>query len=122
MDRSAHPPVVSYVHHVFDDWLGDAPLESFPVFIVTEQARRALVAAGVTGADFGALEVGTSGLFDDIHPGRTLPEFAWLRVVGQAAKDDFGLHTDHRLVISERALNMLRGLGLEHASVEPLGP
>ena len=34
MDRSVHPPIVSKLHYQMEGWLGDALLESFPVFIV----------------------------------------------------------------------------------------
>jgi hypothetical protein len=45
----------------------------------------------------------------------------WLQVTGRAGRDDFGLAADLRLVISERALDVLKGLQLDDALIEPFG-
>jgi hypothetical protein len=118
MDVSVHPPIVSHLHYEFADWLGDVLLESFPAFIVTEHAMNKLMESRVTGAHFAEAEVTTTYPFDEIHPGRQLPKFAWLQVTGRAGRDDFGLGADLRLVISERALDILKRLQLAHAVIE----
>jgi hypothetical protein len=119
MDRSVHPPIVSRLHYVFDGWLGDVLLTSFPCFIVTEGAKNKLMESGVTGVHFADVEITTSELFREIYPGRKLPRFAWLQVTGRAGQDDFGLVANKRLVVSERALDALKGLQLIHALIEP---
>jgi hypothetical protein len=119
MDRSVHPPIVSRLHYEFSDWLGDVLLTSFPCFIVTEDAMNELVKRGVTGARFADVEVTTTYPFDEIHPGRKLPKFVWLQVTGRAGHDDFGLARKIRLVVSERALDILKGLQLNHAEIAP---
>ena len=63
MNRSVHPPIVIQLHYELEGWLGDAILESFPVFIVTEQAKCALTQAGITGADFDTVDVTTGDQF-----------------------------------------------------------
>lgn len=118
MDRSVHPPVVTRLHYQFDGWLGDALVESFPAFIVTEAASEALIAAGLTGVEFSEAEIATTETFREFYPGRDLPSFVWLKPVGQAARDDFGTAADGRLVVSQRALDVLRECGLDHAVVE----
>jgi hypothetical protein len=120
MDRSVHPPVVSKLHYHFDGWLGDVLLESFPSFIVTEYAKPELESAGLTGAQFDDVEVTTSDQFKEIYPGRQLPKFVWLRVVGKPGQEDFGSAPDGRLVVSERALEVLQGLGIPNALVTPI--
>jgi hypothetical protein len=119
MDRSVHPPIVSRLHYEFDGWLGDVLLASFPCFIVTEDAKSKLMESGVTGVRFADAETTTSELFREIYPGRKLPRFAWLQVTGRAGQDDFGLVANKRLVISERALDVLKGLQLNDALIEP---
>jgi hypothetical protein len=119
LDTSVHPPLIGRLHYRFDGWLGDVLLESFPSFIVTENAKNKLVEGGATGVRFDRVEVTTSDLFEEIYPGRKLPKFAWLQVIGQPGKDDFGVAADHRLVMSERALDMLKRLQLSHALIEP---
>lgn len=102
-----------------EGWLGDAILESFPSFIVTEEAKRGLLASGVTGAIFADVEVTMTDNFKELYPNRNLPKFAWLKPEGAAGYSDFGTSCDGRLVVSERALNVLRQFGTAHASVEP---
>ncbi|HEY6259210.1 MAG TPA: hypothetical protein VIY51_25815, partial [Xanthobacteraceae bacterium] len=111
--------VVIHLHYQFDGWLGDVLLTSFPSFIVTEDAKNKLLKSGVTGVRFDEVEVTTSDVFEEIYPGRRLPRFAWLQVVGRPGQDDFGIAANRRLVMSERALDLLKELQLSHAQIEP---
>ncbi len=117
-DRSVHPPILSKLHYEFDGWLGDVLLTSFPVFIIAESAKKKLEAIGATGVKFDEVEVSTSEQFRDIYPDRKLPKFVWLKADGKAGHDDFGIAPICRLVISKRALDVLRSLGISHARVE----
>lgn len=98
---------------------GRAILESFPAFIVTEEAKQGLLESRVTGVDFAEAEVTTTDTFRELYPRRDVPSFHWLKPQGTAGQDDFGTASDGRLVISERALNVLRRFGAENALVEP---
>src|ERR1700730_5235489 len=117
VDRSVHPPIVTKLQYHFDGWLGDALLESFPCFIVTESAKQRIESARLTGTTFAPVEVTTSECFEELHPNKKLPTFAWLTVHGKRGSDDFGLTSDATLVVSERALGLLRQLGIPNASV-----
>jgi hypothetical protein len=119
MDRSVHPPIVSRLHYEFTTWLGDVLLEGFPAFIVTEDAMNKLMESRATGARYADVEITTTYPFREFHPDMQLPRFAWLQVTGRAGHDDFGLAADHRLVISERALEVLTGIQFIHAMIEP---
>ena len=94
-------------------------LESRPCFIVTEAAKKKLQSVGATGIKFDKVEVTISTFFQDRYPNRQLPKFVWLQIDGKPGQDDFGIAQDLRLVISERALGLLRGLGLSNALVTP---
>jgi len=118
MDPSVHPPIVTRLHYEFDGWLGDALLESFPCWIVTMAAKDRIRSLRLTGVDFADVEVTTSGEFQDFYPNRQLPKFCWLQVKGEAGHDNFGIADDHRLVVSERALEALKDLGIARAVVE----
>jgi hypothetical protein len=123
MDRSVHPPIVSKLHYEFDGWLGDVLLESFPCFVVTLEAQRALESLGAIGIEFDSVEVSTSEQFEIFYPSLKLPPFVWMKVHGEPGRDDFGLGQDLILVISERALDALSALGIAHATTEPFpGP
>jgi hypothetical protein len=120
MDRSVHPPIVSRLHYVFAGWSGDVLLTSFPCFIVTEDAMNKLMESdATTGARFADVEITTAYPFREFHPDMKLPKFVWLQVTGRAGQDDFGLVANKRLVISEHALDVLKGLQLTDALIEP---
>jgi hypothetical protein len=73
-----------------------------------------------TGARSADVEITTTYPFREFQADTKLPKFVWLQVTG-AGHDDFGLAADLRLVISERALDVLKGLQLNHALIEPFG-
>jgi hypothetical protein len=118
-DRSVHPPVVTKLHYQFDGWLGDVLLEAFPCWIVTTAAAERIKEAGLTGVRFDEVQVTTSEEFEEIFPDVKLPEFVWLKVESTAGRSDFGVAQNLILVVSERALKLLQGLGIAHADVEP---
>ena len=120
MDRSVHPLVVSRLHYEMDGWLGDAILESFPCFIVTEDAKRQLQAIGATGANFEDVRITRSSQFRELYPNRELPTFYWLKVSGRVGEDDVGTAADGRLVVSDRVLKALQGVGVDNALIKPL--
>jgi hypothetical protein len=41
----------------------------------------------------------------------------WLKVLGEAGKDDFGISRDNQLIVSERALEILKPFGLSHCDM-----
>jgi hypothetical protein len=121
LDTTVHPPIVHSLQYVFDDWLGDQLLETFPCFIVTEAVADAIKEAGLSGCGFGLVDVKKSDVFEELNPGGVLPEFVWLKVCGVAGVSDFGLTEDHRLVISEVANKLLKSFGLENADFREFG-
>ena len=119
VDTSVHPPVVTSLDYQFDGWLGDELLESFPCFLVTVPVGVALEAAALTGFTLAECTVSRSEQFEELHPGTALPEFRWLQVTGEAGVEDVGMSTDHCLVVSARAHEVLSGFRLEACDVEP---
>jgi len=120
MDCSVHPPIVKGLHYQFEGWLGDAILESFPAFIVTEEAKESLLAMGATGATFDDVDVTITDQFEELYPNRKLPPFTWLKPEGKAGQDDIGAAADGRIVVSQRVLEVLCNLGIPNALVEAL--
>lgn len=117
LDASVHPPVVTKLHYEFSGWLGDEVLESFPCFIVSYSVRDILTRIGATGIEFDGVKVTTSREFRDIYPNLNLPQFVWLKVTGTAGRDDFGIASDLRLVVSERIVGSLPLSTIAHAEV-----
>ena len=109
----------------------DVLIEGFPCWIVTVPAMEQIKAAKLTGVSFKDVEISTSEQFKDLHRTRRLPAFVRLEVNGRPGHDDFGFNksfpitgmeklVDARrftLVISERAIKILKALGISHASV-----
>lgn len=118
-DRSTVPVTVKHLHYEFDGWLGDVLLESTPCFIVTDEAEAAIRKAKLSGAGFAAMEASVSDTFRDTHSDRALPKFQRLTPLGTPGVDDFALAADLRLVLSEKAIGVLKELGLNHAEFSP---
>jgi hypothetical protein len=57
-----------------------------------------------------------------MYPGQHPPKFAWLKITGVAGVDDFGIASDCRLIVSEKALLVLQPHRLDHCEVEEYGP
>ncbi len=121
MDTSVHPQIVSMLVYEFSGWLGDCLLESFPAFIITQEAAGEPSEWGATGAVFDEVKIVLGDVFQELYPDRSLPSFFWLKPTGTAGKDDFGLSEGHELVVSDGALDILKGCTLNHCDIEPNG-
>lgn len=111
------PVVVHRLHYQFDGWLGDALLETTPCYIVATQLAEDIKRSGLTGASFAEVEISRSEQFEQFYPDRPLPDFVWLKPLGKAETDDFGVSLDLRLIVSEKALSVLRSHGITHAQI-----
>lgn len=111
------PTTVHKLHYVFDGWLGDELLESTPCFIVTRRLADQIVEARLTGCECRHLEVSVSEECREFPSALELPEFVWLHIDGIAGVDDFGITHDYHLVVSERALGVIKSRQLEHCDV-----
>jgi hypothetical protein len=56
--------------------------------------------------------------FNEAVGSKSLPPFFWLKIDGVAGSDDFDIAKDLRLVLSERALNAFRAVGINNVLVE----
>ncbi len=117
LDTSTFPPKVHKLEYIFDGWLGDAILESFPCFLLRKDAADAWVASGVNGFDLDIVSVGKSAVFEDLYPGRDLPQFYWLKPKGLPTIDDVALSEKNVLVLSKKAIEALRPFGLDNAEI-----
>ncbi|MFN8816645.1 MAG: hypothetical protein ACK5ZV_07910 [bacterium] len=123
LDRLSGRTRVHHLHYVFDGWMGDELLERTPCFIVTERLGREIEQAGLSGMKYDKVEVSTSEVCEELHPGLQLPSFLWLKVEGRPGEDDFGIGSDLRLVVSTRALDLLKRNGVSEAErAEPFQP
>ncbi len=112
------PDVFHKLEYRFEGWLGDALLESTPCFIATERLAVEIQKAKLSGVKFDEVEISCSEEFDELFPGLELPKFVWLKPEGVPGNDDFGVFHSI-LVVSERALTLLKNVGVSNAHVEP---
>lgn len=122
LDTSVYPPAVCAdpedgLEYRFADWLGDALIESSPVWLATaaladELASRAMVEIHP--------EPVTATADPEERDVSRLPRWRWLRITGRLFQNHVSISADHRLVVSQQALDILREHGVEHATVEPL--
>jgi len=119
IDATVHPPKISILHYLFDGWLGDELIESFPCFLVTEKIAKQIEHEGLSGASFDEVFISTSEQFKELYPNRELPSFRWLKITGKAGVDDFGIADDFRLVVSKRSLEILEQGQISNADIEP---
>ena len=122
LDASTHPPVVRKLHYHMDFWLGDDLLETFPCFLASDRLRAVLENMDATGIAFDVVEVTFGEDFHDRYPGGTLPRLNWLKPIGVAGKDDFGLVHPAYLIVSARVWEAMQAHArLDHCEVEPYG-
>jgi len=112
---------VHKLHCEFDQWLGDQLVETGACFIATARLARAIEAARLTGVSIDVVEITTSDLYRELFPNRSLPNFVWLKIDGRPKCDDFGVAPNLTLIVSERALALLRPVGvMDAATIMPL--
>jgi len=108
LDSSTHPPVVSKLHYEFYGWFDNDIVTSFPCYIVTIRLMDKIKVENLTGVIFDEVQISQSYEYNELFPNKTLPEFKWMKIIGVCGKDDFGIGKNLRLVISEKAYNILK--------------
>ncbi|MCP3944983.1 MAG: hypothetical protein GY710_26385 [Desulfobacteraceae bacterium] len=118
MDSSVHPPLVFTLHFIFSGWRGDDLLECFPCYIATEALMQEIKNTQPSGCVFDEMIIEKSEQFNELYPNTMLPNFKWLKVQGEAGKDDFGISSDNFLIVSERILKILKNFNLNECEIE----
>jgi hypothetical protein len=121
-DPSARPPRIKHFNYEFAGWAGDPLLTTVASFIVTAEVKAKIEESEAKGVQFGIVEISKSGEFEDFFPGRELPKFVWLQVTGKAGVDDFDMSPTHRLIVSQRILDILRSAGMSHCEICEFNP
>lgn len=125
----AHVPVVTRCEYQFEGWLGDELLEAFPCFIATKSLAEDLERANLRGVGFDEVIISVSDTFKELYPRRKLPPFRRLipkgtveltsqRKIRNWSLDDLCLAQRAELLVSERALAILKKHKLDNCEVE----
>ncbi len=118
LDSSTNPPLVSKLHYDFVSWLGDDIVGAFPCSIVTEA-----LAEAITGAEIDEVIVTKNPHFERFFPDTAaiLPEWKWLRPTGEPHESDIWQDEQGILIVSERALKVMRKFSLENCRIGTYG-
>lgn len=127
------PCGVVFVHLELHDWRGDCAVEASPAYMVTADLLGAIRANNLTGAAVQEMEttLGEPYAYSGSPPPESLPKLHRLLPEGRVRADDrkpivyeWSGHDfsegNTGLVVSERALELLRSFGLKHATVRPV--
>lgn len=119
LDRSGPRLKATSLHYEFDGWLGDDLLAGHPAFIATARLAEAIKQSKLSGVTPSRMETSRSITFETIYPGRQLPQFVWLKIGGKPGVDDFGLAGNGKLIVSGKALVVLKSFNLNHCDIAP---
>lgn len=117
--RKTHPPVITHMHYEFQGWLGDDLLTTFPEYVVTQRLAAALETSNLTGFRLASVETSAGDMWQQLYEDRPLPQCRWLKVTSPAGKADLGKTELAELVVSQAALDFLRGFSLKECGVRP---
>jgi len=116
------PIVVHKLHYEFFGWMGDDLITSFPSFIASDRLVRLILENHLTGTAIADVKVTFSREYFSSFKKAEVPFFHWLKIEGTAGSEDFGYSPKRRLVVSEKALEVLRKVNIHQADIEPYNP
>lgn len=118
------PVEIIHADFEFQFWPHDDLLCGFYIFACSKSLAESLVTSGLNGFELAELNVSFEERFyqwAELHKDEQLPEYQWLKIVGRAGIEDFGLvqgPTEMPLVVSERALSLLKQFKLQRCDIE----
>lgn len=100
---------VEKLHAHFEFWGGQHILDSVFCVIVSDELKGMLENLNPSGVAFSEVQVSVSEDFENLSGDATFPDWHWLKVYGEAYRDDFGFRTEppKHLVVSERVFEIL---------------
>ncbi|MFA5911343.1 MAG: hypothetical protein WC815_21415 [Vicinamibacterales bacterium] len=128
-DWSARPIVFHKLQFELELWPEDDLIEAINQgYAGTCSLAEAIKAACMTGIEFDALDMikyDQFWLWEEEHPGESIPEYLWFKFTGRAGIDDFGMtyiEDGFPLIVSERALKLLTSFKIGHCRVRDFDP
>jgi hypothetical protein len=112
--------VATAVEYVLDGPTDADLIESFPVFLVSDELGQALTAAGLDGFTLKEAEVVPSREYTEVYGDAPHKAYDWLRVTGDPDTDDVWVDKEHRLAVSDRMMEVLSRFSLEGSDISPI--
>lgn len=119
LDPTVHPPQIDAVEYVLDSPSADDLIESFPVFLVSEELGTRLEAAKLHGFALADADVVASPEYRAAYGAAPHKPYRWLRIQPTAAADCWTDRTG-RLCVSDRMMRVLQQADLSNCEIEPL--
>lgn len=120
-DKSVIPWILNYLHAIFDGWLGGDLLKISSCYLLTNRLKDRIEEEELTGIlGFCEFEIELSNTFINNYPNKNLPRFLWMQVDGQMGKDDFAIDAKNKLIVSKRALDILKEYNLSDCEIVKL--
>jgi hypothetical protein len=117
-NRDVHPPIIEKLDYQFEGWLGDDILETFPCYIISKALADAFNETNLAGFKLEEVEISLSETFIRLYGNKILPKFYWFKIIGNANSDDFFTINNHSLIISEKALEVMKLFNINNAEIE----
>jgi hypothetical protein len=104
------PPAIYRLDFEFTAWPVDDLIEVNCTYIATETlvAELAELNPKPVGIFYDNVTVNNTYEMRQAQPGMELAAYKWCKINGRPGKDDFAMSADHRLVISSRALIVIK--------------
>ena len=118
-DSTREPRLQGDLHYEFQGWLGDEIVTTSGFWIVTDTLAETLEASDLTGFELARVVVTVDDEYERMDHEHELPSWRRLVPTGTAGVEDFRLEGRTNLVVSDRALDLLRSGRLEHAELSP---
>jgi hypothetical protein len=117
LDASTHPPVVRQVDYVVDLPTDEDLIQSFPVFLVSDDLAGALTAANLTGFRLDNADVRASDQYGVFGGGDVpLKQYRWLRLDSSDPADCW-LDERFRLCVSDEMYAVISSHRIERCEV-----
>ena len=104
------PPVIYRLHAEFNIYPNDQLIAISNQFVCTANLAEKLqrTQPRLSGLQIHELNVTTTLDFRRNNSGKELSEMRWLKIVGKAGVEDFGMSADYKLVVSDKALSVIK--------------
>jgi hypothetical protein len=119
LDTGSHPPLVRSVEFVLDAPTDEDLIESFPVFLVSEELGSALAAAKLNGFRLDDADVRPSSEYLAVFGEVPHKRYRWLRMISSGASDCW-LDDQYRLCVSDRMYSLISRHRIEGCDVTAL--
>jgi hypothetical protein len=88
---------------------------------VTESLARSFEEASLTGFELGDVNIERDDQLDELESDLKIPNFLWLKIVGEIDQDDFFITERYYLGVSKRALDLISQASPNFLTFNPRG-